>query len=124
MPPKLYLLVRTDVDVAVQGVQLAHVAAVMSAINPRIDWLRTTFKVLQVENEMQLFNEMRAISKITTAWQVFKEPDLRNKVVAAAVLHDGDLFENLKLWDPLKDLEEKLRDCESSLFEERMGDDL
>jgi len=100
MAQRLYLLVRTDVSVAVQAVQMAHIAAVMGMAMPKVDWSRITFKCLAVPDEAELFRRIRWAASRTDSWQIFKEPDLKNRVVAGAVLHDGDLFDDIPLWNP------------------------
>lgn len=122
MAPKLYILIRSDLSVAQQGVQMAHVAAVMGKVYPSISWHTTHFVCVSVPDETYLVLWARKVAQHTDCWQIFKETD--NTCTAVACLHDGNLFDKLPLWDPVSTLEQRIRDLDEALFEERMGEDL
>ena len=101
MEQKLFILVRKDISIAQQGVQMAHVAALFAASHKNQDWEKTTFVCCTVEDEEWLKIVInKAVLKHYT-YTAFIEPDLDNTITAMAVLHDGNSFDSFPLWNPL-----------------------
>jgi hypothetical protein len=98
--PKMYVLVRRDLDETYRCVQGGHALAEY-ALRGDLDafrtWNNSTLVYLGVTNEFMLKMWAEKLTKKGKRWVGFREPDLTNQLTAIACIDNGEIFKKLPL---------------------------
>jgi hypothetical protein len=95
MSPRLYVLVRKDLDPQYRAVQAGHAVAEWLLHNQ--SWRNETLIYLGVPNEFSLYRWADKLDRKGIEWMGFREPDIGNQLTAIASVNDGRIFKNLEL---------------------------
>lgn len=100
MIPKMYVLIRSDLDRPYQAVQAGHAVAEYLIRNPSCKWKNGTLVYLHVKNEEDLYKWGAKLDCKEIPYSVFVEPDIGNQKTALATVllpEEHKIFKNLKL---------------------------
>lgn len=97
--PRMYVLVRKDLDCSYRLIQGSHALA-QYAIDHPIDfqrWGNGTIVFLSVRNLFEIKAWCKKIEELGSPLSLFQEPDLENQPTAIAYYGYGEPFKNLNL---------------------------
>jgi len=94
---KLYVLIRNDLSDSQMAVQAGHVVAKYAAKNHQINWDKQIFVYIKI-TKYKLYKCMLKLTLDSKYFEIFREPDIGNKITAIACLCDDDTFKRYKLF--------------------------
>lgn len=100
MEPRMYVLVRKDLDATYRVVQGSHAVieyALRGDTEKFIKWNNGTVLFLGVRNEGALISWLEKIEKTNKSCTSWFEPDMRGQMTAIACIDTGEIFKDLNL---------------------------
>ena len=94
---RLYVLIRTDLPPAYQGVQAGHAVAEFVLRHPST-WRNKTLIYLGVRDDKVLRAWGERLTRLGIRWVGFHEPDIGNQLTAIATVCAPALMKGLRLW--------------------------
>jgi len=96
--PKMYVLVRNDLDHIYKIVQGSHALAQYALVNREIfeQWNNNTIIYLGVRNLKALKDIVYLLNKSKKTFSTFLEPDLDGQLTGIACYDTGEIFKDLK----------------------------
>ena len=89
--PRLYVLVRSDLDATYRMVQGMHAVAAHTLQYPN-EWKNETIVVCKVKHEAALENWLFKLQNHDRKFTYFHEPDIDNQLTALATVDKGSFF--------------------------------